>query len=121
MDISKSDPQASSHLYALLLKLLAREAGDILPNAGQLAHAALLHWLAEVDPALATRLHEPNNDRPFTCSSLWFPNERAVALAQRTNRRLPILPTQTYWLRLTLLTDPLFRALTSRFLRPVSL
>jgi CRISPR-associated endoribonuclease Cas6 len=110
--------QRKSHIYALMLKLRPRAAGDILPNAGQLAHAALLAWLKEVDPALAARLHEPNNDRPFTCSSLWFPDERAVALAQRENRRLPIVPSQTYWLRLTLLTDELFRTLTARFLRP---
>ena len=108
----------ASSLYALMLKLRPRVAGDILPNAGQLAHAALLAWLKEVDPVLAARLHEPNNDRPFTCSSLWFPDERALALAQRDNRRLPIIPTHTYWLRLTLLTDELFRTLTARFLRP---
>src|SRR5260221_9133429 len=76
-----STNQQSSHLYALMLKLRPRAAGEVLPNAGQLAHAALLAWLKEVDPALAARLHEPNNDRPFTCSSLWFPDERAVALA----------------------------------------
>ncbi|HEX9413357.1 MAG TPA: CRISPR system precrRNA processing endoribonuclease RAMP protein Cas6 [Ktedonobacterales bacterium] len=115
-----STNQQSSHLYALMLKLRPRAAGEVLPNAGQLAHAALLAWLKEVDPALAARLHEPNNDRPFTCSSLWFPDERAVALAQRDNRRLPIHPMQTYWLRLTLLTDELFRTLTARFLRPVA-
>src|SRR5260221_11194072 len=103
-----------------MLKLRPGAAGEVLPTAGQLAHGALLAWLKEVDPALAARLHEPNNDRPFPCSSLWFPDERAVALAQRDNRRLPIHPMQTYWLRLTLLTDELFRTLTARFLRPVA-
>lgn len=112
--------QAPTHLYALMLKLRARAAGDLLPNAGQLAHAALLHWLGQVDPALAAHLHEPNAERPFTCSSLWFPNERAALAAQRTNRRLPILPAQTYWLRLTLLTDLLFRTLTARFFHPIA-
>lgn len=120
MDTAYDGCQPRSHLYALMLKLRPQEAGNILPNAGQLAHAALLAWLAEVDPALTARLHVPNNDRPFTCSSLWFPDVRVVALAQRTNRRLPILPTQTYWLRLTLLTDDLFRLLTARFLQPAT-
>ncbi len=110
--------ERSHPLYALMLKLRPKAAGECLPNAGQQAHAALLAWLAAVDPALATRLHEPNNDRPFTCSSLWFPDERAVALAQRENRRLTVLPAQTYWLRLTLLTDELFRTLIRRFLQP---
>jgi CRISPR-associated endoribonuclease Cas6 len=107
------------HLYALMLKLRPQGAGDVLPNAGHLAHAALLHWFAQVDPALAAWLHEPNAKRPFTCSSLWFPNEREVALAQRENRRLPILPGQVYWLRLTLLRDELFQTLTTRFFQPV--
>lgn len=108
------------HLYALMLKLRPQHAGDLLPNAGHLAHAALLHWFAQVDPALSARLHEPNAGRPFTCSSLWFPNEREVALAQRENRRLPILPGQVYWLRLTLLRDELFQTLTTRFFQPVA-
>src|ERR1700758_4011342 len=82
------------HLYALMLKLRPQGPGDLLPNAGHLAHAALLHWFAQVDPALAARLHTPNASRPFTCSSLWFPNEREVALAQRENQRLPIVPGQ---------------------------
>lgn len=101
-------------LRALMIKLRPRAMGSILPNAGQLAHAALLRWLAEVDPTLAARLHEPNQDRPFTCSSLWFPQERAIALAQRENRRLPVSPGQTYWLRLTMLTDEVFLTLLSR-------
>lgn len=108
------------HLYALMLKLRPQRAGDLLPNAGHLAHAALLHWFAQVDPSLSARLHEPNAGRPFTCSSLWFPNEHEVALAQRENRRLPILPSQVYWLRLTLLRDELFQTLTTRFFQPVA-
>jgi CRISPR-associated endoribonuclease Cas6 len=104
-----------------MLKLRARAPGDVLSNAGQQAHAALLTWLAAVNPELAERLHEPHHDRPFTCSSLWFPGGRAaseVALAQRENRRLSVNPAQTYWLRLTLLNDQLFRTLTRRFLQP---
>jgi CRISPR-associated endoribonuclease Cas6 len=108
------------HLYALMLKLRPQSAGNLLPNAGHLAHAALLHWFAQVDPALSAWLHEPHAKRPFTCSSLWFPNEREVALAQRENRRLPIVPGQVYWLRLTLLRDTLFETLTTRFFQPVA-
>jgi CRISPR-associated endoribonuclease Cas6 len=108
------------YLYALMLKLRPQGAGDVLPNAGHLAHAALLHWFAQVDPALVTWLHEPNAKRPFTCSSLWFPNEREVASAQRENRRLPILSGQVYWLRLTLLRDELFQTLTTPFFQPVT-
>lgn len=112
-------PRAStshSHLFGVLLKLRPVAKGDILPNAGQLAHAALLRWLADVQPEVAERLHTPNGERPFTCSSLWFPNAQGVAAAQQENRRLPILPELTYWLRLTVLDEQVFRIFARRFL-----
>lgn len=112
-------PHAStsqSHLFALLLKLRPVAKGDVLPNVGQLAHAALLRWLADVQPEVAERLHAPNGERPFTCSSLWFPNAGAVAAAQQENRRLPIVPEMTYWLRLTVLDEAVFRIFARRFL-----
>ncbi len=108
------------YLHALMLKLRPQEPGDILPCAGQLAHAALLRWFAEVDSSLATYLHEPNARRPFTCSSLWFPNTHEVIVAQRTNRRLSLVPNQTYWLRFTMLTDKLFRIFIKRFFQSTS-
>jgi CRISPR-associated endoribonuclease Cas6 len=108
--------QASATMLALMIKLRPVAKGDIVPHAGQLAHAALLRWLAEVQPEVAERLHAPNGERPFTCSSLWFPNEQAVAQAQQENRRLPIVPDLTYWLRLTVLDEQVFRVFARRFL-----
>ena len=108
------------YLHALMLKLRSQRSGDILPHAGQLAHAALLHWFAEVDTTFATYLHEPNARRPFTCSSLWFPNTHEVIAAQRTNRRLFLFPNQIYWLRFTMLTDKLFRTFMKRFFQATS-
>src|SRR6266853_1662373 len=84
--IQRRESIKGEYLHALMLKLRPQEPGDILPHAGQLAHAALLRWFAEVDSSLATYLHEPNVRRPFTCSSLWFPNTHEVIAAQRTNR-----------------------------------
>jgi CRISPR-associated endoribonuclease Cas6 len=109
-------PISRTHLFAIMLKLRAGAAGEVLPHAGQLAHAAVLHWLAEVQPELAESLHAPNGDRPFTCSSLWFPSEREVVQAQQAHRRLRISPDLTYWLRLTVLDDQVFRAFARRFL-----
>src|SRR5437588_1587579 len=105
------------YLHALMLKLRPIEPGNILPYAGQLAHAALLRWFAEVDSSVADYLHEPNTRRPFTCSSLWLPNVHEVTAAQSTNQRLSISPNQVYWLRFTMLTDKLFRIFTKRFLQ----
>ena len=111
-----------THMFAIMLKLRARAAGDVLPHAGQLAHAAILQWLAEVQPELAERLHTPNGDRPFTCSSLWFPNEREVVRAQQAQRRMQIVPNLIYWLRLTVLDEQVFHAFTQRFLpQPLTL
>src|SRR2546425_2501407 len=103
------------HLHALMFKLRAQSAGELLPHAGQLVHAALLHWVEEVDATLATRLHEPNMRRPFTCSSLWFPEGGESVGDQQANRRLVIMPNHIYWLRFTLLTESLFRTLITRF------
>ncbi len=105
------------YLHALMLKLRPMEPGNILPYAGQLAHAALLRWFAEVDSSVADYLHEPNARRPFTCSSLWLPNVHEVTAAQSTNQRLSISLNQVYWLRFTMLTDKLFRIFTKRFLQ----
>ena len=105
------------YLHALMLKLRPIEPGNILPYAGQLAHAALLRWFAEVDSSVANYLHEPNARRPFTCSTLWLPNVHEVMEAQSTNRRLSISLNQVYWLRFTMLTDKLFRIFTKRFLQ----
>ncbi len=105
-----------AHLFALMLKLRPVTNGEVWPNAGQLAHGALLRWLAEVQPEMAEHLHTPNGERPFTCSSLWFPNERMVTQAQQENRRLPVLPDLTYWLRLTMLDEQVFRTFVRRFM-----
>lgn len=108
------------HLYALMLKLRALSGGELLPHSGQLAHAALLHWFAEVDAAFATRLHEPNLRRPFTCSSLWFTDGGESAGRQQAHRRLVIRPDHTYWLRFTLLTESLFQTFMTRFFQMAS-
>lgn len=105
------------YLHALMLKLRPIAPGNILPYAGQLAHAALLRWFAEVDSSVADYLHEPNVRRPFTCSSLWLPNTYEVNAAQSTNQRLSISLNQVYWLRFTMMTDKLFRIFTKRFLQ----
>lgn len=110
--------EKGEHLYALLLKLRAQSSGILLPHAGQLTHAALLHWFAQVDPTFATRLHEPNQRRPFTCSSLWFPDSHQPVSRSdlpRLHHRVAILPQHIYWLRFTLLTEHLFQTFMTRY------
>src|SRR5260370_38509088 len=70
------------YLHALMLKLRPIEPGNILPYAGQLAHAALLRWFAEGESSLADYPHEQTARRPFTCSSLCLPNEPEITPVQ---------------------------------------
>ena len=103
------------HVHALLLKLRAQAAGEVPQNAGRLAHAALLHWFASVDATLAAQLHMPNRRRPFTCSPLWSSGRESRDVGQRENARLHLIAGNTYWLRVTLLGETLFRSFMMRY------
>jgi len=41
------------------------------PYLGRASHAIFLNLIAEENPALAERLHAPNQRRPYTCSTIW--------------------------------------------------
>jgi len=56
-----------SPVVALVLTLVPPEPVTLPANQGRAAHALLLRWAAEADPAL---LHEGSQARPFTASSL---------------------------------------------------
>jgi CRISPR-associated endoribonuclease Cas6 len=103
------------HLHALLLKLRARQAGELHPFAGQLTHAALLGWFGEVDGTLAAHLHTPNMRRPFTCSTLWSPQKLGATSPPQGKQMLRLAPGGMYWLRFTLLGESLFRSFMARF------
>jgi CRISPR-associated endoribonuclease Cas6 len=116
----KPNDLKGEHLHALLLKLRARSSGMLPPYAGQMAHASLLHWIAEVDPTCSALLHEPNTRRPFTCSSLWSPNALKPIALQKKHDRIILLPQHLYWLRLTILTEHLFQTFINRFFQTPS-
>lgn len=96
-------------LYALIIRLLARRAGQVRATAGQLAHAAFLDVLRQVDPALAQAVHDSHGRRPFTLSPLHGFAQRGPALLVRAG--------QEGWLRVTLLDPVLFRTFIDYFLR----
>ncbi len=56
------------------------QSGDF----GRASHAAFLRLIAGADPALAERLHAPDERRPFTCSSLWGARRRGGDLTPNT-------------------------------------
>jgi CRISPR-associated endoribonuclease Cas6 len=80
-------------LISLVLTLRPRETRELPPMLGRAAHRALLHAIAQVNPALAEQLHDDNAPRPFTCSSL---------MGKRVNGM--VSPEMPYTLRYTTLT-----------------
>src|SRR5712691_6752114 len=110
---------APARLYALLLKLRPLQPGTLMPFSGELVHGAFLHWLENAAPDVAAWLHEGNNRRFFTCSSLQFPfPAQRLCEAQRANVHLPLDPEKTYCVRITLLLGellPLFHEALTHF------
>jgi CRISPR-associated endoribonuclease Cas6 len=78
---------------------------------GRQAHAAFLKTVRESDSALAEVLHMPHMPtRPFTVSML-------QETPRARDRRLHLSPEETYWLRFTILYQPIFERFMARFLR----
>lgn len=96
-------------LYALLVKLRPLERGTLMPFAGELVHGAWLRWVRDAAPDVAAMLHDGNKRRLFTCSSVQFPLlEPRILQAQRENIHLPLDPSKTYTVRITLLLGELY-------------
>lgn len=109
--------QAPDRLYALLIKLRPLEHGTLMPFTGEFVHAAWLHWLRSVAPDVAALLHDGNQRRLFTCSSLSFPLPwQKLHEAERNNTHLPLDTQKVYTIRLTLLLSELFPLLYSSLL-----
>jgi hypothetical protein len=108
---------ATTKLYALLLRLRPLERGTLMPFSGELVHGAWLHWLKQTAPDLSYRLHEGNQRRLFTCSSLQFPVTRERTFhAQRENIHLSVEPQKSYLVRLTFLLGDLYPLLYNTIL-----
>lgn len=98
-------------LFSVLIHLQALENSSSRPQtnlgAGHLAHAAFLDLLRQTDPSLSQQLHDANQRKPFTLSSLTA-GEQAVIYSLRQG--------QSYQLRLTSLGGLVFEAFIQRFL-----
>jgi CRISPR-associated endoribonuclease Cas6 len=107
--LDSSGESSTTPLYALHLKLRPLEPGTLMPFSGELVHGAWLNWLRDTAPEVAQRLHDGNQRRLFTCSSLQFPvpTERLLQ-AQRENIHLPLDVQKSYTIRLTLLLGELY-------------
>ena len=84
-------------LTALVLTLRPKEATTVPAHLGRAAHALLLQWVRAADPALAQALHQRDQARPFTCSTL-------VGGRRSGHDTRQLSPQEGYWLRFTGLT-----------------
>lgn len=100
----------SGTLYSLVLTLSPIQEAVIEATMGDLAHAAFLRAVQEVDPVLSADLHNPAESiRPFTVSPLrGIPRARGHTVLLR--------PEETYWLRVTILYPPLYERFMTCFL-----
>ncbi|MBO0783877.1 MAG: hypothetical protein J2P37_34150, partial [Ktedonobacteraceae bacterium] len=100
----------STRLYSLLIRLRPLQRGTLMPFSGELIHGSWLNWIRDIAPEVSALVHEGNKRRYFTCSSLQFPiNDEGLYNAQRKNIHLPLDPTKTYTIRLTVLRDELYQ------------
>jgi CRISPR-associated endoribonuclease Cas6 len=82
-------------LYSVLLELAATDNAVLPGTTGNLTHALFLEMIAQVDPALAQRLHDEPEYRPFTVSALLD--------AQVRDGQTHVQAGKLYRLRITLL------------------
>jgi CRISPR-associated endoribonuclease Cas6 len=89
-------------LHALVIKLVAQEAGTLPSTVGELAHAAFYAAVQAVDPALAQQMHDAQRRSAFSLSPLYgywqSPQDGRIHVSQG----------QEGWLRLGLLDSRLF-------------
>ena len=97
-------------LYALIIRLIAGEDGSLRATQGELAHAAFLDVLQQVDGDLAQALHDHEGRKPFTISPL-------RGYRRRSKGRLGIRAGESGWLRVTLLDPALFHTFITYFLQ----
>ncbi|MCB9139692.1 MAG: CRISPR system precrRNA processing endoribonuclease RAMP protein Cas6 [Caldilineaceae bacterium] len=57
-------------LFSIIFELTTDRPARLPPFLGRANHAQFLAWIGQIDPALARDLHEADQLRPITCSSL---------------------------------------------------
>jgi len=89
-------------LHALVIQLIAHQAGILPGSIGELAHAAFYAAVQAVDPALSAQMHDAQERSAFSLSPLYgywqSPADKLIHVSQG----------QEGWLRLGLLDDRLF-------------
>jgi CRISPR-associated endoribonuclease Cas6 len=90
-------------LTSLVLQFTPDRPAELPRDLGRASHAIFLRLMSEREPALAQSLHESDDLRPFTCSSVFGGHRRGGALLAA--------PGEALWMRYTGLTEPVSRFL----------
>jgi CRISPR-associated endoribonuclease Cas6 len=98
-------------IYSLAVRLTPTRAATVRATLGHQAHAAFLRAVREADAALAEALHAPQFQmRPFTVSPL-------LGVRHAHDGQVTVKPDEDYFLRFTVLYEPIFQQFMARFLR----
>ena len=103
-------PSPAPHLlYALVIQLTPTRSGRLPATTSDLAHAAFLHLVEQIDPALSKEIHDSNTRNPFTLSPLYG--------YDRVNKdEIDVPHGRDGWLRVTLLDPQFFQTFIQYFL-----
>ncbi len=100
----------TSALHAIVINLIAQEAGSLPGTVGELAHAAFYAAVDAVDPALAQQIHDAQNRKAFSLSPLYG------YWQSPQDGRVHVSAGQPGWLRLGLLDEAIFGAFMQHIL-----
>ena len=97
-------------LYSILLRLRSENEAIISPTQGYHAYALFLNLIRFSNPALAEKLHNLPNNKPFTLSSL-------QGSFQHIDKSLKLKPDNVYFIRLTFMTEDIFSSFMDAVLK----
>lgn len=89
-------------LVSLVVTVQPTDAVRAQPHLGRAVYAQFLRWLDATDPALASRWHDADGPKPYTCSSL-------VGMTRMSKASSKLAPDDDLWFRVTSL-DPAISA-----------
>ena len=92
-------------LASFVLFLQPQQAAPLGHSLGRSLHGLFMELIRQASPELAQELHAPARAKPFTISSLQGRFSRAEG-------RLVASPEETYWVRYTALSEPVFATLS---------
>lgn len=103
-------------LYSSVIKLTNLYPVTLIGDGGQHAHGAFHAIIANVDPELATKLHEVKGRKPFTLSPLMGMPKILHHEGEKNNSEIRLREGWQCWLRVTILDDTLFKTFIDYFM-----